>query len=205
MQEIDESQGKKETELPDGNIITVGSERFRCPEIWFQPSFLGKKPSGHHDTTFHSIMKCGVGFRKNVYANIVNSWWNYHGHRDWWVHDHGLDSFRFIIHENQGVHNTRREYSVWIGPIRLRSALSNKCGYRKASMTRVALPLFTENVSQNCKCMLLVGCSQCPIDVFQHPRIWNIIAMAGTFIFNAAIQLLMNVAIITFFQTNQSS
>merc|ERR1712238_120416 len=28
-------------ELPDGNIITVGSERFRCPEVLFQPSFIG--------------------------------------------------------------------------------------------------------------------------------------------------------------------
>jgi len=28
-------------ELPDGNIITVGSERFRCPEVLFQPSIIG--------------------------------------------------------------------------------------------------------------------------------------------------------------------
>merc|ERR1712085_176426 len=29
---------EKTYELPDGNIITVGSERFRCPEVLFQPS-----------------------------------------------------------------------------------------------------------------------------------------------------------------------
>ena len=29
----------KTYELPDDNITTVGSERFRCPEVLFQPSF----------------------------------------------------------------------------------------------------------------------------------------------------------------------
>ncbi|CAK5017461.1 unnamed protein product [Meloidogyne enterolobii] len=28
-------------ELLDGQVITVGNERFRCPESLFQPSFLG--------------------------------------------------------------------------------------------------------------------------------------------------------------------
>merc|ERR1712194_165180 len=53
-----ESSDKEKTyELPDGNIITVGSERFRCPEVLFQPSFIGKEASGIHDTTFQSIIK----------------------------------------------------------------------------------------------------------------------------------------------------
>ena len=47
---------EKTYELPDGNIITVGGERFRCPEVLFQPSFVGKEASGIHDTTFQSIM-----------------------------------------------------------------------------------------------------------------------------------------------------
>jgi len=45
--EAAESSDKEKTyELPDGNIITVGSERFRCPEVLFQPSFVGKEASG---------------------------------------------------------------------------------------------------------------------------------------------------------------
>merc|ERR1719153_386706 len=60
-------------ELPDGNLITVGSERFRCPEVLFQPSFVGKEASGIHDTTFQSIMKCDVDIRKDLYANVVLS------------------------------------------------------------------------------------------------------------------------------------
>ena len=31
-------------EMPDGQIVTVGDERFRCPEALFQPSFLGNYP-----------------------------------------------------------------------------------------------------------------------------------------------------------------
>merc|ERR1712170_39509 len=31
------SVDEKTYELPDGNIITVGNERFRCPEVLFQP------------------------------------------------------------------------------------------------------------------------------------------------------------------------
>merc|ERR1711907_759184 len=49
MKAASESSDKEKTyELPDGNIITVGNERFRCPEVLFQPSFIGKEASGIH-------------------------------------------------------------------------------------------------------------------------------------------------------------
>merc|ERR1712038_1702844 len=32
---------EKNYELPDGNIVTIGNERFRCPEVLFQPSMIG--------------------------------------------------------------------------------------------------------------------------------------------------------------------
>jgi actin beta/gamma 1 len=64
---------EKSYELPDGNVIVIGNERFRCPEVLFQPSFIGKEASGIHDCVFQTIMKCDVDIRKDLYANIVLS------------------------------------------------------------------------------------------------------------------------------------
>jgi len=64
---------EKSYELPDGNVITIGNERFRCPEVLFQPSFIGKEASGAHETLFNTIMKCDVDIRKDLYSNIVMS------------------------------------------------------------------------------------------------------------------------------------
>lgn len=64
---------EKSYELPDGNIIVIGNERFRCPEVLFQPSLIGKEASGIHDCTFQTVMKCDVDIRRDLYANIVLS------------------------------------------------------------------------------------------------------------------------------------
>jgi len=67
------SSVEKDYELPDGNVITVGSERFRCPEALFKPTMLGQESPGMADTTYNSIMKCDIDVRKDLYANIVLS------------------------------------------------------------------------------------------------------------------------------------
>ncbi|CAH3169692.1 unnamed protein product [Pocillopora meandrina] len=64
---------EKSYELPDGQVITIGNERFRAPEAMFQPSFLGMESAGIHETTYNSIMKCDVDIRKDLYANTVLS------------------------------------------------------------------------------------------------------------------------------------
>jgi len=74
MKPATESSDKEKTyELPDGNIITVGSERLRCAEVLFQPSFVDKEASGIHDTTFQSIMKCDCDIRRDLDLNVVLS------------------------------------------------------------------------------------------------------------------------------------
>jgi actin-related protein len=67
------SELEKQYELPDGNVITVGNERFRCPEVLFQPALIGKEAAGIDQTMFQTIMKCDVDIRKDLYANIVMS------------------------------------------------------------------------------------------------------------------------------------
>ena len=64
---------ERQYELPDGQVITVGNERFRCPETLFKPSFIGLEFAGIHQATYDSIMKCDVDIRKDLYGNTVMS------------------------------------------------------------------------------------------------------------------------------------
>jgi actin-related protein len=63
----------KPFELPDGNVITIQNQRFRCPELLFKPAFIGLEVPGIHELTFKSIMKCDIDVRKDLYGNIVMS------------------------------------------------------------------------------------------------------------------------------------
>ncbi|TNF29714.1 MAG: actin, cytoplasmic 2 [Deltaproteobacteria bacterium] len=67
------SELERSYELPDGNVLTVGNERFRCPEALFQPAFLGREHEGIHIFAYNSIMKCDVDIRADLYKNIVLS------------------------------------------------------------------------------------------------------------------------------------
>ncbi|CAF3343650.1 unnamed protein product [Rotaria sp. Silwood1] len=60
-------------ELPDGQIITIGNERFRCPEAFFKPSMIGREEDGIAQMVYNTIMKCDIDLRKELYANIVLS------------------------------------------------------------------------------------------------------------------------------------
>jgi actin len=64
---------EKSYELPDGHTVTIGAERFRCPEVLFSPSLIGKERDGIHKLAFESIMKCDVDIRRDLYANTVLS------------------------------------------------------------------------------------------------------------------------------------
>jgi len=74
LAEAESSQDVEQNyELPDGQVITVGAERFRCAEILFKPSFVGLESEGIHILTYNSIMKCDVDIRRDLYSNIVMS------------------------------------------------------------------------------------------------------------------------------------
>eukprot|EP00493_Phyllostaurus_siculus_P002000 UN02010 len=67
------SEIEKQYELPDGKVITIGSERFRPPEVLFQPSFIGMEAEGIHRLAYDSILKCDVDIRRDLYTNVVLS------------------------------------------------------------------------------------------------------------------------------------
>jgi len=64
---------EKNYELPDGQVITVGAERFRCSEVLFKPNLIGRESEGIHKLTYQSIMKCDVDIRRDLYRNTVLS------------------------------------------------------------------------------------------------------------------------------------
>jgi actin beta/gamma 1 len=64
---------EKQYELPDKQIITVGNERFRCPEVLFQPTLIGKESKGIDGYVYDTVMKCDIDLRKDLFANIVLS------------------------------------------------------------------------------------------------------------------------------------
>jgi len=106
---------EKSYELPDGQVITIGNERFRAPEALFQPSFLGHEAAGIHETTYNSIMKCDVDIRKDLYGNIVLSGGTtmYAGIADRMQKE--ITKLAPSTMKIKIVAPPERKYSVWIG------------------------------------------------------------------------------------------
>jgi len=106
---------EKSYELPDGNVIVIGNERFRVPEVLFQPGVIGKEAAGVHDCTFNTIMKCDVDIRKDLYANIVLSGGTtmFEGIGERMTKE--LSALAPSTMKIKVVAPPERKYSVWIG------------------------------------------------------------------------------------------
>ncbi|CAG8550337.1 2549_t:CDS:2 [Cetraspora pellucida] len=106
---------EKSYELPDGQAITIGNERFRAPEALFQPSFLSMEAVGIHETIYNSIMKCDVNFHNDLYKTIVLSGGNtmFSG-----IADRLKKEITALAPSNMNVRiiiPPERKYSAWIG------------------------------------------------------------------------------------------
>ncbi|PZC77714.1 hypothetical protein B5X24_HaOG203081 [Helicoverpa armigera] len=64
---------KAKYDLPDGQHILLGQERFLCPEVLFKPELEGLKCRNIIDTICHSIDMCDLDYRSIFYNNIVFS------------------------------------------------------------------------------------------------------------------------------------
>ncbi|KAK4424354.1 actin [Sesamum alatum] len=106
---------EKTYELPDGQVITIGSERFRCAEALFQPSLLGLEMPGIHETIYGSIMKSDLDIRKDLYSNIVLSGGStmFPGISDRVAKE--INALAPTSMKIKVVAPPERKYSVWIG------------------------------------------------------------------------------------------
>ena len=140
---------EKSYELPDGQVITIGSERFRAPEALFQPGMIGLEAVGIHETTFNSIKICDVDIRKDLYGNIVLSGGTtmYNGLPERMQKE--ISNLAPSTIKVKVVAPPERKYSVWIGgSILLPFLPSNRCGSPNRNMTNQVPLSSTANASK---------------------------------------------------------
>jgi actin len=102
-------------ELPDGTIINVGTQRFRCPEALFKPAHIGLEAPGFHEMTYQSIQKCDIDVRRDLFSNIVLSGGTtmYKGLPERLAKEVGNLAPSSV--KPKVVAPPERKYSVWIG------------------------------------------------------------------------------------------
>lgn len=106
---------EKSYELPNGEKITISNERFKCPEVLFQRSFLGVEFCSIHELTFNSIMSCDRDIHNDLYAKPVLSGGNtmYPGIAD------RIQKVITALAPSQTkikiINPPEHEYSAWIG------------------------------------------------------------------------------------------
>ncbi|CAG5129364.1 unnamed protein product [Candidula unifasciata] len=106
---------EKSYELPDGQVITIGNERFRCAEALFSPPIPYFDSYGIHENAYICIRYCDVDIRRDMYANIVLSGGSmmFPGMADRMQKEltaHDPEALQVEV-----IAPPERKYSVWIG------------------------------------------------------------------------------------------
>lgn len=112
---VDNTADEKTYDLPDQRSIVVGNERFRCPEILFQPNHAGMEIEGVHKYAYDSVMKCDVDIRKDLFSNIIlaggTTLFEGIAERMWYeIHQLATSNNKIKV-----LAPPERKYSVWLG------------------------------------------------------------------------------------------
>ena len=95
--------------------ILIGNERFRCPEILFQPNHANHELEGVQKYCYDSVMKCDVDVRRDLFQNIILSGGStlFEGMAErMWQEIHSLAPSTNKI---KILAPPERKYSVWLG------------------------------------------------------------------------------------------
>jgi len=57
--------------LPDGKVIQIGNEKFRAPEVLFNPSLIGLEYVGVHQCIVNAVSKSDLDIRRRLYSEVV--------------------------------------------------------------------------------------------------------------------------------------
>jgi len=71
--EYDKTSMQHQYKLPDGSVISLGTERFRAPEILFNPSLIGLEYPGIHELLATAINRADLDLRMTLFSQIVLS------------------------------------------------------------------------------------------------------------------------------------
>ncbi|WFD34452.1 centractin- actin- protein of the dynactin complex [Malassezia cuniculi] len=70
---LDDGKKSEEFALPDGNVVRLGAERTRAPEILFNPELVGLEDPGAHQILADSIARADLDLRRSLYSSILLS------------------------------------------------------------------------------------------------------------------------------------
>ena len=132
--------------LPDGKKVRVGAERFRAPEILFDPELIGLEYAGVHQMVVDAIQRTDMDLRKNLYANIVLSGG---GTLTKGFGERLLGEMQRLAVKDMRIKifaPPERKYSTWIGG----SILAGLSTFRKVSCWLMIFPAVTCCVAFRC-------------------------------------------------------
>lgn len=105
-------------QLPDGHVITIGNERFRCPEALFRPEVVGLAEPGLHALAVGSLERLEPEQRAELLNNIVLSGGSsmFPGFAERIQREMARLVAPGHAHARLNVYaSPQRKYSVWIG------------------------------------------------------------------------------------------
>ena len=162
------SSVEKSYEMPDGQVITIGSERFRCPEVLFQPSLVGMESPGIHEATYKSIMKCDVDIRKDLYGNVVLSGGStmFPGIADRMSKE--ITSLAPSSMKVKVIAPPERKYSVWIGG----SILASLSTFQQVVFSQFLMKISNSfDIGKKYSSLLVDVLTRGILDIALHPRL----------------------------------
>ncbi|CAF3674199.1 unnamed protein product [Rotaria sordida] len=132
---------EKSYELPDGQRITIGNERFRCSEILFKPTIIGQQELGIAEMVYNTIMKCDIDVRDRLYRTTLIPGLGNRLHKEMVTLAPQATKVRIIV-------ESERNYAAWLGG----SILSSLSSFQKMWITQQEYNEFGPSIVHR-KCM----------------------------------------------------